>query len=272
LAKVLRIKSQKPAEKANRNKTSTPNGFKFAALKRGLIVPAFLVVIALGIKQISFSRSQPEDTSPASQAAVVIESVEHSKFAAGKAALEAKRYMLALTLFEEILASDPSLRQDLSEYYVNAALGQAAELSETDAEKAKEFLLKALKIDPDNISGLSNLGFIYMGRKNYPKAIETYLKVADMAPYQPDTFFNLGYVYAVTKNYQQAKLMYRRVVELNPAFTDEALFNLAVINEKLGEHKQCIKNLEQAVALNPGNESAQKYLHQLKQKSGEKKG
>ncbi len=111
-----------------------------------------------------------------------------------------------------------------------------------------------------------------MGRKNYPKAIEMYLKVADLAPHLPDTFFNLGYVYAVSKDYHQAKLMYRRVVELNPEFTDEALFNLAVVNEKLGEHEQCIINLEQAVALNPGNESAKKYLRQLKKKTGDKKG
>ena len=272
VADILRIKKQNRAEKATHNKASTRTGVKFEALKPGLIALAFLVVIALGIKQISFSSSQPEDTSPASQAADVIEPVEKSKFAAGKAALEAKRYSLALTLFEEILASDPSYLKDLSGHYVNASLGQAAELSETDAEQAKKFLLKALKIDPDNISGLSNLGFIYMGRKNYPKAIETYLKVADLAPHLPDTFFNLGYVYAVSKDYHQAKLMYRRVVELNPEFTDEALFNLAVVNEKLGEHKQCLINLEQAVALNPGNESAKKYLHQLKKKTGDKKG
>lgn len=272
IAKVLRIKKKNPAGKANRNKTSTRTGFKLATLKPGLVVLAFLVVVALGIKQLSFSRSQPEDTPPASQTEVVKKPVVNSKIAAGQAALEAKQYTLALTLFEEILAGDPSLMKDLSEHYVNASLGRAAELIETDAEQAKKFLLKALKIDPDNISGLSNLGYVYMGRENYPKAIETYLKVADLAPHLPDTFFNLGYVHAVSKNFQQAKIMYRRVVELKPAFTDEALFNLAVINEKLGERKQCINNLEQAVALNPGNESAKKYLRQLKKKTGDKKG
>ena len=124
-------------------------------------------------------------------------------------------------------------------------------------------------MDSGNIAGLSQLGYIYMDRKEYPKAIETYLKVTELAPRQPDTFFNLGYAYTITKNYQQAKTMYGRVVELRPAFTDEALFNLAVIHEKLGERDRCLKNLEQAVALNPGNKSAQKYLHQLKQKTGD---
>ena len=111
-----------------------------------------------------------------------------------------------------------------------------------------------------------------MRRKNYPKAIETYLRVTELAPSLPDTFFNLGYVYAITDNYQQAKKMYGRVVELKPAFTDEALFNLAVINDKLGERQECLKHLEEAVAINPNNQSAQKYLRQIKKKSGDKKG
>ncbi len=272
LANVLRIRKQKSADKSKRIKRSIRSGFKFPALKPGLIALSFLVAVGFGIKQISFSPTQAEHTSPVFQAAVVEEPAEYSNIVAGKTALEAKQYVVALTLFEEALASDPSLMKDLSEFYVNALLGQADELIQTDAEQAKKFLLKALKIDPDNISGLSNLGYVYMGRENYSKAIETYLKVADLAPALPDTFFNLGYVYAVSKNYQQAKIMYRRVVELNPAFTDEALFNLAVVNEKLGERKQCISNLEQAVALNPGNESAKKYLHQLKKKTGDKKG
>ena len=108
-----------------------------------------------------------------------------------------------------------------------------------------------------------------MDRKDYSSAIETYLKVTELAPRQPDTFFNLGYMYTITKNYPEAVAMYERVVELRPDFMDEALFNLAVINQKMGERDRCIKNLEQAVAFNPGNLSAKKYLRQLKQKPGD---
>ena len=168
------------------------------------------------------------------------------------------------------MAGDPTMKKSLSEVYVKALQGQAADLIQTESDQAGKLLLKALEMDPANISVLSNLGYVYMTRKNYSKAIETYLKVADLAPQLPDTFFNLGYVYAVTENYPQAKQMYHRVVELAPTFTDEALFNLAVINEKLGERKQCIKNLEQAVSLNPRNESAKKYLNRMKKKTGAK--
>jgi len=236
----------------------------------GIAVIAFLLLVAFGIKQISFSRSHSEALAVATPADASVESAESENLTAVKAALEAKRYAMAATLIEEITAAHPSAKSAVAELYVKALQGQAADLIKTDADQAEKLLLKALLSDPDNISVLSNLGYVYMARKNYSKAIETYLKVADLAPQLPDTFFNLGYVYAVTENYPQAKQMYHRVVELAPTFTDEALFNLAVINEKLGEHKQCLKNLERAVDLNPRNESAKKYLRRLKKKTGAK--
>jgi serine/threonine protein kinase len=243
---------------------------KSAALMPGLVVLAFLMVVAFGIKQISFSRSQPEASAFAATPSVSDQEAANSKLAAAKAALEAKRYTLAAALIEEILSDDPSMINSVANVYVKVLQGQAADLIKTDSEQAGKLLRQALEMEPDNISVLSNLGYVYMSRKNYSKAIETYLKAGELAPQLPDTFFNLGYVYAVTEDYPQAKQMYSRVVELAPPFTDEALFNLAVINEKLGEHKQCIKNLEKAISLNPSNESAKKYLHRLKKKTGAK--
>lgn len=272
LGRVLRNRNSKPAEESDPGKTPPRSRLKLVALKSGLVTIAFLVVIALGIKKFSFSRSRPDAAATTTVVAAVENPAEIGKITAAKTALEAKQYAQAVTLFEEIFTGNPSQKKELSAFYISAALGQATNLIKTDSGKAEILLLKALQIDPDNISGLSNLGYIYMGRKNYPKAIETYLKVTTLAPRLPDTFFNLGYVYAVTEDYHQAKLMYQRVVELNPPFTDEALFNLAVIHEKLGEYQQCIKNLERAVALNPGNESASKYLRQLKRKTGDKQG
>jgi serine/threonine protein kinase/Tfp pilus assembly protein PilF len=273
LAGVLGVKRKNTTVQEKPGRDLAKWGFKLTTFKPVAVILVFLVVVALGIQQISFSRSHPEDRPSASQKVVVVaEPLEFSKLHAGRAALEAKRFTLAVTLFEEIIAGDPAMMRKVSEYYVRASLGQAAELLDTNPDEALNTLLKALKIDPDNISGLSNLGYVYMGQQNYPKAIETYLKVAGLAPHIPDTYFNLGYVYAVTGKYHKSKEMYRRVVDLNPAFKDEALFNLAVVNEKLGEHTKCIKNLERAVAFNPGNESAQKYLRRLKEKTGEKKG
>jgi serine/threonine protein kinase/Flp pilus assembly protein TadD len=240
---------------------------RHVALILGLVILA--VVADFGYKKLPFTETEREVSAYPTQTAMPTQAVELTKIAAGKAALETKRYILAAMLFEEVLASKPLMREKVAVDYAKALQGQASDLIGKDTEQALELLLKALEVDSGNIAGLSQLGYIYMDRKEYPKAIETYLKVTELAPRQPNTFFNLGYAYTITKNYQQAKTMYGRVVELRPAFTDEALFNLAVIHEKLGERDRCLKNLEQAVALNPGNKSAQKYLHQLKQKTGD---
>jgi tetratricopeptide (TPR) repeat protein len=241
--------------------------YRYVALVAGLVVLAVLVDI--GYKKLPFTRNEREVSAYPTQPATAVEPVEHTKIVAARAALDAKRYILAATLFEEVMVSKPSLQKNVSQDYAAALQGQATEIIEKDTEEAQRLLLKALEIDSRNVSCLSQLGYIYMNRKDYPRAIETYLEVTELAPRQPDAFFNLGYMYTITKKYQEAKIMYSRVVELSPAFTDEALFNLAVIHQRLGEQDRCIKKLEQAVAFNPGNKSAQKYLLQLKQRTGD---
>ena len=242
--------------------------YRYVALILILVVLAVLADI--GYKKMPFTRSEREASAYPSQTTAPAESVEDSKIAAANAALGNKRYALAARLFEEVFDSQPSAQKDLARNYARALQGQASDLIKNDTAGAQELLLRALEIDPLNISCISQLGYIYMDRQDYPRAIESYLKVTELAPEQPDAFFNLGYMYTITKDYQKARVMYGRVVELRPAFTDEALFNLAVIHEKLGDRDRCIKNLEQAVAFNPGNISAKKYLRQLKKKTGEK--
>ena len=134
-----------------------------------------------------------------------------------------------------------------------------------DPDAAKAYLLKALEVDPANISVLWQLGNIYVQHSNYPQAIETYQKIAELDPGRADAFYNLGYIYAVTENYPKAKEMYSRVIELAPSFLDEALSNLAMVQAELGERDMCIKSLKQAIEINPANEKALAMLKQLKE-------
>jgi tetratricopeptide (TPR) repeat protein len=80
----------------------------------------------------------------------------------------------------------------------------------------------------------------------------------------PNAFFNLGYIYAIKKDYNKAEEMFARVVALSPPFLDEALYNLAIVQRKMGNVQDCIKNLEKAIAVNPENNNAQKLLEILK--------
>ena len=187
-----------------------------------------------------------------------------AKFEEGMAALKLGRFAEATKSLEEALTTDPSLLDKASKPYSQALRGEAAAVTATDPSKAKELLVKAVGLDPRNVEGLSQLASLCLREKDYPKAIETYEEVAKIDAKRADALFNLGYAYAVTKDYSKAEQAYSKVVELAPPYQDEALFNLAMVQGKLGKRDQSIKNLERAIQVNPKNEGAKQYLETLK--------
>ena len=187
------------------------------------------------------------------------------KINAARAALQANAFSRALALFEEVLNADPSLEKEIADSYQEALQGYAAQLMPDDPNAAEVHLQKALALNPDSISVLSDLGYIYVHHSDFPHAIEMYQKAAELDPNRADPFFNLGYIYAVTDNYPKAKEMYTRVVALSPEYLDEALFNLAMVQAELGERGNSIKSLKRALEINPANEIVLAHLEQLKQ-------
>jgi TolA-binding protein len=187
-----------------------------------------------------------------------------AKLEEGMAALKLGRFAEATKRFEEALTANPSLLDRASKPYAQALRGEAAAVTATDPPKAKELLVKAMGLDPSNVDGLSQLAGLCLREKDYPKAIETYEKVAKLDAKRSDALFNLGYAYAVTKDYAKAEQAYSKVVDLAPPYLDEALFNLAMVQVKLGKRDQCVKNLERAIQVNPKNEGAKQYLETLK--------
>ena len=186
-----------------------------------------------------------------------------SKFAAGQAAIQAQKYAQAIKLFEEIIADTPSMKAQVLPAYTDALRNEASLLIDKEPDKAKDLTMKALALDPNDISTLSQLGYLYLNRQEYSHAIETYQKAAKLDPKIPDTFFNLGYVFAITGDYPKSREMYAKTVALEPSFLDEALFNLAMVNAELNELQECRKNLQKAIKINPKNEAAKAYLSQL---------
>ncbi len=228
-------------------------GFRYAALAATIVVicavSVFLFKKGLAMRQRS--------------------AVASMNLEAGITALDAGRFAEAAGLFEEALASEPTMIEKVSGPYSRALEGQASGLVKTEPDRAKALLVKAVQLDPDSTSGLSQLGILYLRTREYAKAIIAYQKVAELAPQLPDAFFNLGYIYAINKNYAKAEEMYRHVVELSPAFLDEALFNLAMVQKTQGKRGKCMKNLKLAIMANPGNEQVRKHLKMLRGKWGD---
>jgi tetratricopeptide (TPR) repeat protein len=114
-------------------------------------------------------------------------------------------------------------------------------------------------------SGLVEFGYVYVSENDYSRAIASYRKAAELEPLRPKSFFNLGYIYASLEDFSQAKDMNARVVKLEPDYLDEALFNLAMVQEQLGERSQWVNNLRRAMDINPANTTAVALLDQIQQ-------
>jgi tetratricopeptide (TPR) repeat protein len=103
--------------------------------------------------------------------------------------------------------------------------------------------------------------------KNPGEAKSLLLKAVELNPRSADAYFNLGYIYALDRNYSKAEEMYSQVIKLSPPYQDEALFNLALVQEKQGKKKPSMENLDRALKINPQNEMARKLLKKLKEVS-----
>ncbi|NOY68436.1 MAG: protein kinase [Deltaproteobacteria bacterium] len=149
----------------------------------------------------------------------------------------------------------------------DALLNSAVGLMKSDPSRAYNLLKKCVAIDPGNAEAYFRLGVLSSRRKAYPDAIEFYKKAVKIDSEFSVAFFNLGYIYATESRYEEAEKMYHRVVDLRPGFLDEALFNLAMVEVRLGKKAAGIKNLERAIAINPKNRAIATYLNRLKNKS-----
>ena len=127
-------------------------------------------------------------------------------------------------------------------------------------------LSQALGEEPKSVQAHFELGRVYTRMKEYPKAIEAYGRAAELDPKFPEPLFNLGYVYQVRMEYPKAEEMYARVVRLEPRYLDEALYNLAIVQDKQGKRQEAIGSLERAVRINPENKPAERFLNSLKRK------
>ncbi|MDF1590033.1 MAG: protein kinase [Desulfobacterales bacterium] len=183
--------------------------------------------------------------------------------AAAVTAFEEKQYSKAAELLQKAVSESPSRKGELLPYYTKALLGQASELAGADPEKAEGLIIRAVELNPGDPEALFQLGLFYTHREQYQKAIAAYSKAAELNPQHPNTFYNLGYIYAKIKNYGKAEEMFERTVKLSPPFMDEALFNLAIVQQRLGKREPFVKNLKLAIEANPNNKLAKEYLDRI---------
>lgn len=177
---------------------------------------------------------------------------------------EARSYFTRL-LTGPAQASGRSLPpRDLVDFDRHASL-----FMEKSPREAGTVLEKLVLFYPDSARVHFQLGRLYTQRKEVDKAMAAYQKAVALDNKMDEAFFNLGYLYAGKKEYKEAKAMYAKVIELAPAYVDEALFNLALIEKDLGQTEDSIKHARLALEKNPNNRQAAKLYEQLRSKKKE---
>lgn len=119
--------------------------------------------------------------------------------------------------------------------------------------RAEKALLTILKIDEKNAAAYNRLGILYAKQKEYRDAIDCF-EIASSIEATPSSLHNLGLIYYETENYQKAAIAFEQSLKLEDGLAARHIA-YAKVQEKLGNTKLLISELERAVELEPNKES-----------------
>lgn len=118
------------------------------------------------------------------------------------------------------------------------------------AEKA---LLTILKIDEKNAAAYNRLGILYAKQREYRDAIDCFEIASSIEP-SASSLHNLGLIYYETENFQKAATAFEEALKLDPELAARHIA-YAKVQEKLGNDKLMLQELEGAAELEPTKET-----------------
>jgi len=83
-------------------------------------------------------------------------------------------------------------------------------------EEAKKLYRKVVEIDQHNVQAFNNLGVIYMGEKDYKRAIMRFNNALDIKHDYVDAHYNLACLYAQKNDVPQSLFYLQNAIEFNP--------------------------------------------------------
>src|SRR5258706_7687645 len=114
-------------------------------------------------------------------------------------------------------------------------------------------LLTILKIDQKNAAAYNRLGILYAKQREYKDAIDCFEIASSIEP-SASSLHNLGLIYYETENYQKAATAFEQALRLEDNLAARYIA-YAKVQEKLGNDKLMIQQLEKAAELEPNKES-----------------
>ncbi len=119
--------------------------------------------------------------------------------------------------------------------------------------RAEKALLTILEIDQKNAAAYNRLGILYAKQKEYRDAIDCF-EIASSIEQTPSSLHNLGLIHYETENYEKAAVAFEQALKLEDKFASRHIA-YAKVQEKLGNKKLMIHELEKAAELEPNKET-----------------
>ena len=136
---------------------------------------------------------------------------------------------------------------------------------ESKTDNAEKLYNQVLKIDPNYLPALNNLGVLYKKLGKHNKAKSCYEKAITLNPNNIDILYNLGNIFQKLEEYQKAKDYYEKVIKINSNYTD-AYNNLGVVFQKLGKYQKAKNCYEKVITIIPNYAEAHNNLGIMFQK------
>ncbi|HET9722060.1 MAG TPA: tetratricopeptide repeat protein [Candidatus Saccharimonadales bacterium] len=119
--------------------------------------------------------------------------------------------------------------------------------------RAEKALLTILKIDEKNAAAYNRLGILYAKQREYKDAIDCFEIASSIEP-SASSLHNLGLIYYETENYEKAAMAFEQALRLEDDLAARHIA-YAKVQEKLGNDKLMLQELEKAAELEPTKES-----------------
>ncbi|HYN15601.1 MAG TPA: DUF3857 domain-containing protein [Terriglobales bacterium] len=164
-------------------------------------------------------------------------------FDSGSAALRNRNYELAVTLFERVVALEPT-HKDVWNNLGRAYLGMLK------SEEAIRAFQKAVEVDAYDEFAYNNLGLAYWRQQKYEEAVGAFRKQLEINPLDEFAHGNLGAMYVEWHKYADALPELEKAASLKP---DNAFYQVGLgqAHLNLGQPDKALAAFDKAVELQP---------------------
>jgi tetratricopeptide (TPR) repeat protein len=125
-------------------------------------------------------------------------------------------------------------------------------------EEAIPYFQEALRLSPDHLVALENLGNAYRQQKQWDEARKTLERAVQVAPEDPEANYSLGMVFAQLNDTDRAYQYLQQALKLRPGYP-EALNNLGVLYLRTQRRDEAVAKFEECIRIAPGFD--QSYLN-----------